>query len=198
MRLECEWHHARKGWTENLRILKKKPSWEIEIGPCMQTIESLPLGHRELSSLPLRHIVGVLQISIDRDLKHHGMRSAFVGSDSMVSTVRIVSLSSCRRIEVRINKPFVPEATESACVFVFVCIWICICSTVVIDIIMVVVYNNTSKYYENIAKLLTQPKHFGCHNFSEQCRILRFSKSLRLVTKSINIVKIAFLVSSNQ
>ena len=66
---------------------------KVDIRPQRQTIESLPLGHRELISLPLRHLVGVLQISTDRDLKHYKMRSAFVGSDSMVSIVRIVSLS---------------------------------------------------------------------------------------------------------
>ena len=44
---------------------------------------------------------GVLYISTDRDLKHNGMRSAFVGSNSMVSIVRIVFLSLCRRTEVR-------------------------------------------------------------------------------------------------
>ena len=36
-------------------------------------MSSLPLGHRELSSLPLRHVVGVLQISTDKDLKHDKM-----------------------------------------------------------------------------------------------------------------------------
>ena len=35
----------------------------------------------------------VLQISTDRDLGGYGMRSAFVGSDSTVSIVKIVSLS---------------------------------------------------------------------------------------------------------
>ena len=43
----------------------------------------------------------VFRISTDRDLKHHGMRSMFVGSDSMVNIVRIVSLSSYWRNEVR-------------------------------------------------------------------------------------------------
>ena len=57
----------------------------------------LPLGHRELSSLPLRHVVGVLQISTDRDLKHRKMHRAL----GMVSIVRVVSLSSCRRTEHR-------------------------------------------------------------------------------------------------
>ena len=52
---------------------------KVDIGPWKKTIESLPLGHRELSSLPLRHVIGVLQISTDRDLKHHKMSSAFVG-----------------------------------------------------------------------------------------------------------------------
>ena len=55
------------------------------------------LGHKELSSLPLRNVVGVLQISTDRDLKHHKMSSAM----GMFSIARIVSLSSCRRTEVR-------------------------------------------------------------------------------------------------
>ena len=67
------------------------------------TVEKLRLddGGRQLSSLPLRHVVEDLQISTDRDLKHRRMRCAFVGSDSMVCIVRIVSLSSYRRTEVR-------------------------------------------------------------------------------------------------
>ena len=73
----------------------------VDIGPYRQTSESLPLGHRELSSLPLGHEVGVLHISTDRDLKHYKMSWAFVGSDSRVSIVRIVSLSSCQGTEVR-------------------------------------------------------------------------------------------------
>ena len=36
---------------------------------------------------------GILQISTDRDLDGYGMRSAFVGSDSTVSIVKIVCLS---------------------------------------------------------------------------------------------------------
>ena len=69
MGLECEWRHAQKRWAENLRILKKG-QLKVDIGPCRQTIESLPLGHKELSSLPLRHVVGVFQISTFWDLKH--------------------------------------------------------------------------------------------------------------------------------
>ena len=42
-------------------------------------MSSLPLGHRELSSLPLRQVVGVLQISTNRDLKHHKMCSMLRG-----------------------------------------------------------------------------------------------------------------------
>ena len=52
---------------------------KVDIGPWRQTFESLPLEHRELSSLPLRHVVGVLYISTDRDLKHHEMRRALGG-----------------------------------------------------------------------------------------------------------------------
>ena len=43
----------------------------------------------------------VFRISTDRYLKHHKMHRALVGSDTMFSIVRIVSLSSCRRTEVR-------------------------------------------------------------------------------------------------
>ena len=53
---------------ENLRYLKKS-QLKVDIGPWRQTVESLPLEHRELSSLLLRHVVGVLQIFTDRDLK---------------------------------------------------------------------------------------------------------------------------------
>ena len=34
-------------------------SWGVDIGPCRQTIEFLPLEHRELSSLPLRRRLGL-------------------------------------------------------------------------------------------------------------------------------------------
>ena len=43
--------------------------------------------------LKLKSDHGVLQISTDRDLGGYEMRSAFVGSDSTVSIVKIVSLS---------------------------------------------------------------------------------------------------------
>ena len=48
------------------------------------------------------------RISTDRGLKHRKMRRAFVASDSMVSIVRIVSLSSCRRTKVKklINRSY--------------------------------------------------------------------------------------------
>ena len=77
-------------------------SWGFEIGPCRQTIERLRMEFSaiELSSLPSRHVVGVLKISTDRDLKHYKMHWAFVGSDSMVS-IKKLSLSSCRRTEAR-------------------------------------------------------------------------------------------------
>ena len=90
-----------RSWVKTmmLRSWSLTMQLKVDIGPWRQTIESLPLGHRELSSLPLRHVVGVLQISTDRDLKHLEMRCAFVGSDSMVS-IRIASLFSCRRTEV--------------------------------------------------------------------------------------------------
>ena len=53
--------------------------WEVGVRPCRQTIESMALELWELSSLPLKHIVGVLQISTDRDLKHYKMRCTLVG-----------------------------------------------------------------------------------------------------------------------
>ena len=80
----------------------------------------------------------VFRISTDRDLKHHKMRCAL----GMVSIVRIVSLSSCRRSEDKLINAFAPELQSqpvliSACVFVFGCK--CVCVTIVID--MVIVYN---------------------------------------------------------
>ena len=78
---------------------------KVDIGPWRQTIEFLPLGYRELISLPLRHVVGVLQISIDRDLKHYKMRYAVVGSDSMIRKTSELSLSLCRRtLKSEVNK----------------------------------------------------------------------------------------------
>ena len=65
MRLGCEGCHARKRWVENLGIMKKTL---VEIclwaGPALAS----PAGG-------------------------YGMRSAFLGSDSTVSIVKIVSLS---------------------------------------------------------------------------------------------------------
>ena len=52
---------------DNLRILKKH---ELKVG--------IHEG-RQLSSLPLRHVVGILQISTDRDLKHRKMCRTLVG-----------------------------------------------------------------------------------------------------------------------
>ena len=61
--------------------------------------------------LKLKSDHGVLEISTDRDLGGYRMRSAFVGSDSTVSIVKIcVSLSSCRKTKVKkVNKCFIPE-----------------------------------------------------------------------------------------
>ena len=144
MGIECEWRYARKRWAEDLGILKKTSVFGVDFRPCKSDNFLCHLGHRELSSLPwtrefgsqtigsdyavdkLKSDHGVLQISTDRDLKHYGMRSVFVGSDSTVSTVRILSLSSCRRTELRsqvINKRFVPEQWSppvSAYVFAYV------------------------------------------------------------------------------
>ena len=141
MGLECGWRHAQKRCPENLEDFQKdsvefRPwCWEGEIGPCRQTFESLPLGHGELSSLPFRLVVEVLQISTDRDLEHYKMCRVFVGSDSMVSIVRIVSQSLCRITEVKkLINAFVPEQqSPPAFVLTFVfCIWLylnmlCIC-----------------------------------------------------------------------
>ena len=98
----------------------KTVSWEIEIGRCSQATESLPLGHRELISLPLRHVVGVLQISTDRDLKHRKMRSVFVGSDSMDSLIRIVSLLVSKNWSQKlINRSYL---NNGVCLCIYICI----------------------------------------------------------------------------
>ena len=92
----------------------KRVSWRVDIGLCRQTIESLPL----------RHVVGVLQISTDRDRKRYKMCSAFVGSDSMVSIVRIVSLFSCRRTEFKKLIKRLYMNNRVACVFELACVFV--------------------------------------------------------------------------
>ena len=49
--------------------------------------------HLNGRQLKLKSNNGVVQISTDRDLGGNGMRSAFVGSDSTASIVKIVRLS---------------------------------------------------------------------------------------------------------
>ena len=114
--ITCGWRYAWKRW-----------SWEFEkeaVGSWDWTIEL-----RQFSSchwgeswiLTVKKCSWDFRISTDRIFKHHKMRRAFVGSDSIVSRVRIVSHPSCRRTEVKkLIKPFVPETIESAC------IWICV------------------------------------------------------------------------
>ena len=103
MRLGCEWRHARKRWAENLVILKKtlveirlwagpgQSSWGLTVDDVGDSW-FVSLSGRQLK---LKYDHRVLQISTDRDLGVYGMRSAFVGSDSTVSIVKIVSPSPC-------------------------------------------------------------------------------------------------------
>ena len=67
---------------ENLKILKKR-SWKVVIETCSRqlcslpfrkTIESLPLGHRKLSSLPWSRVVGVS--TLRHTVKFFGSRPA--------------------------------------------------------------------------------------------------------------------------
>ena len=65
---------------------EKDVSWDLTLG------RACPVGGWDL---------GVLQIPTDRDFGGYTMRSAFVGSDSTVSIVKIVSFSSCRKTKVK-------------------------------------------------------------------------------------------------
>ena len=105
-----------RSWVPTMVLRRWVPTRQlrVDIGPCRQTIESLPLVHRELSSLSSRHVDGVLQISTDRDLKHYKMLCAFVGSDSTVSVVRIVShLVSKNRSQKWINGSYLNNRVAS-------------------------------------------------------------------------------------
>ena len=116
-------------------------SW---LGPCRALKLSKDHGVEKLKS---DH--GVQQISIDRDLKHYGMRSVFVGSNQAFGSFawiewlrktfkNSVSLSSCRRSELRsqeVNKrSYLNNVVASVFEFaLYFCICIC---TVVIDMVM--------------------------------------------------------------
>ena len=54
----------------------KRVSWKGRLDHGDRQLSFLPLRNRELSSVLLRHVIGVLQISTDRDLKYHKMRCA--------------------------------------------------------------------------------------------------------------------------
>ena len=51
MGLECEWRLAQKRWSRKFEDLKKESVWSW-LWARQETILSLPLWHRELSSLP--------------------------------------------------------------------------------------------------------------------------------------------------
>ena len=102
---------------------------KVDIGPWRKIVESSAIGGRELNFQPLRRRLSFPDIyrqkwmeilNITRCAERWGW-----GQHSMISIVRIVSLSSCRRTDV--NKTVRTWTTEFTCVFVFVCIWICTC-----------------------------------------------------------------------
>ena len=132
MWLECWWRHAQKRWAENLEDFEKDSVevrpwcwevgarpwccevgartwyweveirpwiWETEIGPCRQTVEFSVVA-------VVVKFFGSRPAKMNWDLKHHEMCRTL----GMVSIVRIMSLSSCRRTEVKkLIKPVVPE-----------------------------------------------------------------------------------------
>ena len=111
---------------ENLRILKRV-SWDLRLDD----------GGRELSTCHwvenwewvIEDVIKFFQISTEKDLKHHEMcRTLRLGLAyyDYERLLRIVSLSTGWRTEVRINKPFVPEQ-QCRPAFVFACFRICIC-----------------------------------------------------------------------
>ena len=136
MGLECGWRHAQKRWAENLEDFEKdsvevrpwcwevevRPgSWDIEIGPCKA--DNWVLCHWGIEHWVLYRWGGgkEFRISTERDLKHHRMRRACVGSDSMVSIVRVVSLLVSKNWSQKLIKPFVPEQ-QSACLRTCICV----------------------------------------------------------------------------
>ena len=130
-----------RSWCPTMVLRSWSPTMElkVDIGPRRQTIESLLLGHRELSSLPLTHVIGALQISTNTNLKHYKMRNAFVGSYSMVS-IEVIEEPNAE-----VHKPFVPEQpSPSVPAFVFeYVLCICIFTCAVGLILWLWVYNKT-------------------------------------------------------
>ena len=102
MRLECGWHHAQKRWSWEFEDFEKShlrlDHGGRELSFCHGGRElSFCHGGRELSSLPLRHVVGIFG-SLPTEILN--ITRCAVHWDA-VSIVRIVSLSACRRTEVR-------------------------------------------------------------------------------------------------
>ena len=131
---------------ENLKILKKSQlgvdfepcrqtvgfsaieadsrSWGFEIRPCRQTIEFLPLGQRIETSIVAAVVkfFGSRPAKMNWDLKHYEMcRTGVVSIVWLRKTFKnCVFLLVSKNWSQVINKTFVPEATESACVFAYV------------------------------------------------------------------------------
>ena len=127
----------------------KRVSWELW----------LDHGGRESWVSAVEDVVGVLLISTDRDLKHHNMRRVL----GIVSIVRIVSLSSCRKTEVRnsINRSYLNNRVRLYCICICLvslvfCICKCVRITVVID--MVIGYNTMSVLDMALNNLIVRPQ----------------------------------------
>ena len=81
---------------ENLRILKKS-QLRVEIGPWRQTLEFSAIGAKRIEFSTVEDVVGIFGSLPTEILNTTRCTARWDG----VSIVRIVSLSSCRRTEVR-------------------------------------------------------------------------------------------------
>ena len=102
-----------------LRIFLKNSQFKVDIGPCRLTVEFSVIEAESWSwelDFEYWRCSGFFRMSTDRDLKHHGMHSAFAGSDRITSIVWLrKSFKNCVSLLVSMSwsqkliKRFVPE-----------------------------------------------------------------------------------------
>ena len=158
VQLVVEWGRVELGvyWRPVQLVVEWGPgrvgSW---LGLCRKSKLSYDHGVEKLKSDP-----GVVRISTDRDLKHYGMRCAFVGSDQAIGSfvgidgLRIVSLSprveeTNSEVKKLINVRSWTTVSSPVNVPVYLSIWICTCAVGLryhydYDMIMKWLYNTSS------------------------------------------------------
>ena len=131
-------------WSREFEDFEKESvdSWDLTI-----EVESW--------SLAVERCSWVFRISTDRGLKHHKMHCAWVGSDSMVSITRIVSLPSCRRTEVRNESTVRIWNDRVACICIewFAYVYVYICTTTGLK-------KNSLMDYTKCLRLVDQKGHY--------------------------------------